>query len=538
MQGRWLRAKLGNSLISRFFLAAALTSLTLVLFACPNPTSTDLVLSVVGTEPPSGATKVDPGQAIVVTFNKDLDPSCLRQSPVAVAPSKTIAGSAITLTFSYDSPNRKLSIEPHPFFERNSTYIVSFMTNLKDSSGGTLPKQVDFAFTTGDNLAGDIEINGGSPFVTTSDTTQVALTLTTNRQDASKLTVHIANSDSTSSTTPYDGAVGAAPTMWSIDPGEGLKEVVYQFTDSITNAKSAVRTATIIRDTVAPTLVLGPAASYFNKTEVPIQLSASANDANGFTCLWSSSPSNAVFTPSAAVLSPKITPTGSDGPYIVTVTVTDPAGHQTSNSLTITKDTVAPSAPTNAPTGYTTFPQSYTYPYDMTWYWSAGTSSNPYQTPDSFLILLNGKPPTSGVLSHPLPYYSYGKITAYNYGTYTLSVRQVDAAGNQSDPLDMPITVSLVFPPNGSTNISRFDGPQWDDFSNNTAGHSWKVHLWDTAYPKTDLGKATGSLLFLVPDNPLGPGETYNWYVEWTTADGTKYTSPSDGTVYKFTVSP
>ncbi|HYW82444.1 MAG TPA: Ig-like domain-containing protein, partial [Spirochaetia bacterium] len=129
MRGQRFFRKSDNPLISRFSLAAALACLTLLLSACPNPVSTNdpqsaAVLSVVGTVPSNGATGFDPGQTILVSFSKDLDPSCLTdiQSPVVISPSTLKAGSSITLTFSYDSPNKKLSIEPHPYLESNATY--------------------------------------------------------------------------------------------------------------------------------------------------------------------------------------------------------------------------------------------------------------------------------------------------------------------------------------------------------------------------------------------------------------------------------
>ncbi len=77
MHGQRSCAKIGYSLLSRYSLAAALAGLTLLLLTCSSPVSEDLVLSVVGTIPSNGDTNFDPGQAIVVSFNKDLDPGCL-----------------------------------------------------------------------------------------------------------------------------------------------------------------------------------------------------------------------------------------------------------------------------------------------------------------------------------------------------------------------------------------------------------------------------------------------------------------------------
>lgn len=517
-----------NSLMSRFSHAALLASLVMLLFACPSPISTNLVLSVIRTDPPNGATKVDPGQAIVVSFNKDLDPSCLQQSPITVSPNTLNAGSTITLTFSYNSPTKKLSIEPRPFLERNSTYTVSFMTNLKDASGGTLPNQVEFAFTTGDNLAGDLKINGGSPYVTTTDA-KVPLTLTTNRTDVSNLKVHIANSDPGSPTLPYDGTIALVPQDWKLDFGEGPKEVIYQFTDSITNVKSAIRTATVIRDTLAPTLVLNPAAPYFNKTGIPVQLSASANDANGISCQWSSSPSNAIFTPSATVLSPTFTPTGAEGPYTVTLTVTDHAGNTSApRAITIMKDTVPPDPPIEL--GATVSP--YLFRDGIKWLWTASTTKpNPYNMADTLRALLNGAAPDPKYLTPAI----YGPITVESDGTYTLTVRQVDAAGNQSDPLSMPIIVTPVIPPDRSTTTTRYPGLQWRDFAAKMASY-YKVHLWSISNPTNDLGGTVPGNMLQAGPYTLNPGQTYNWYIEWSLHGTTYYSPAAADTYYQFTV--
>ena len=520
MRGQRTRATLDNSLISRFSMAAALASLSLILFACPNPGSNDLVLSVVSTIPSDGATNFDPGQTLTVTFNKDLDPACLDLSPVTLSPNP---GSTITLSFAYDSGARKLSIEPHPFLESNHTYTVSFQTSLKDSSGAALPKTVDLAFTTGDNLAGDIEINDGSRYVATSDSTPVAVTLITNKPNAN-LTVHIANSAPGSIVLPYDGKVGSAPTKWSLDPGEGLKEFDYQFTDTITNAKSAIRTATVVRDTVAPTVALAPiapASAYFNKTGIPVQLSASANDANGFSCKWSSS-SQAVFTPSATVLSPTITPTGVDGPYTVTLTVTDPAGNHNSDSLTITKDTVAPGKPTEDSDSSSVYSPLTIQEY-VIWKWTA----SPDAPGDTFRTRFDTETAWSARTS------PWG-LQTIGYGTHTLTVTQVDAAGNQSPALVMSIVITPVIPLNGDmANNGNPPKVSWHDFA---PGQTYTVHISKDGDSSILFEYATLDLHYDIP-NPLSPGAHYSWYVGWP-AGGRSPPADAADPYYHFSIPP
>lgn len=534
-------AKLDNSLISRFSMAAALASLTLLLFACPNPGSppTDPVLpgpvstdlSVTATTPSNGATGFDPGQAIEVSFNKDLDPACLRQlqSPVTISPN---TGPSITLTFSYDSAAKKLAIEPHPFLASNQPYTVSFETTLKDASGGTLPKQVDFSFRTGDNPAGDITLNGSNPYVTTNNPVTLSL-----QHNPSAAFVCIANSEAGLSNQVY--TVSQAPATWPLTPGEGTQIVYVQFFNLDKSIKSTVRSASVVRDTQPPIIQSASVPAYYNMyndaSNPAFVASSSATDLTSGIATYSWNCAGVTYN----AQSPAITISGPDGPYAVSLTVTDHAGNTAGpQNFTIWKDTVAPDLPTRSPVGYdlTSPSPALDYPYSMTWYWNASsTKPNPYQTPaDTFLVMLNGKAQGSGLLSTT----SFGPVIADHYDTYDLTVRQVDAAGNQSDALSIPIIVAPVIPPNGSTNVSQFTGLQWRDFSSNTAT-SWSVHLRDISDPNNDLGGPVGNMRQLLPNNPLGPGKTYNWYVEWS-IDGHTYTpenrSPSDGTYYKFTV--
>lgn len=547
MRGQRFFRKSDNPLISRFFLAAALASLTLLLSACPNPVSTGLVLSVVGTNPSNGATMVDPGGAIVVTFNKDLDPASLQQvqSPITIAPNTLNPSSTITLTFSYDSPTKKLSIEPHPFLESNHAYTLTFETSLKDTSGETLPKQVDFSFTTGNQPAGDIQFNPNVPYLTALDNPPpVTLSLRYNDQTKS---MRISNDQAAWKDVPLALNVSS----WLLTPDDGPKTVYVQFFDS-SNNPSAVRSASIVRDTVPPAISSVTVPTYYNMyndaSNPALRLVASATDATSGIAHYTWTSAGVTFNTASpySEQSPAITISGKDGPYTVSLTVTDGAGLMMTipQPFTIIKDATPPGPPTNAPQGYTSS-SWFDYPYKMNWYWKASTTSNLYSTPDTFLILLNGKTPQSGalLLSQLPDYYGYGTVIADHYDTYTLTVRQVDAAGNQSDALSMPIIVAPVMPPSGSTDISQFTGLKWRNFSGQT-GTYYRVHLWAVNSPSTDLGSIPDPLGKDIaqsgPYTTLVPGQTYNWYIQWNFDGSTTYLagnrSPSDGTYYTFTV--
>jgi hypothetical protein len=537
MRGQRLLAKIDRSFISRFSFAAALASLTLILFACPNPTSTDLVLSVVGTVPPNGATMVDPGQAIVVTFNKDLDTSSLQQlqSPVTISPN---TGSSITLTFSYDSPTKKLSIEPHPFFASNSTYTMSFETTLKDTSGATLPKVTDFSFTTGAQPAGDIQINAGAAYVTTTD--EVTLSAPHNAKVAY---MRFANNAADLSSAPAHDFTTPIPPWTLVPAGDGTRTVYAQFFDS-SNNPSAVRSASIMRDTVPPTISPTTAVpAYYNMyndaSNPPLRLAAAATDATSGVAsyTWTGDQDVTFDTTSSpnTPQSPAIKINGKDGTYNLTLTVKDNAGNPAGQSFTIIKDTVPPGPPTRPLPGWdpTSASPWFDLPYQMTWGWNASSPA------DTFQVLLNDKPPTTGALSlSPL---SFGPVKAVDYGEYDLTVREVDEAGNQSDPLVIPILVTPVYPANNSKNISKYTGFLWRNFAERT-GTPYKFHLWSNNAPDNDLGSLTPPLLPGVSNwGPWTPGliagQTYDWYVEWPLDNGTTGRSPPVGTNYTFTVS-
>jgi hypothetical protein len=525
-------AKSKSSLISRLSLTAALASLTLLLFACPSPISTDLVLSVVGTVPSNGATGFNPGQAIEVTFNKDLDPACLQQlqSPVTISPN---TGPSITLTFSYDSASKKLSIEPHPFLASNSSYTVSFQTSLKDASGGTLPKPVDFSFTTGDSLAGDVAIVGGNSYYGKQYTNldKVTLLLRYN-SNASPVHVHIAKSEAALSTTgQFVSQDLTSPTTnllnWPLDDAvQGPQTFYVQYLYS--SQTSAVRSAGIVHDTVNPTIKPPDIPSYYNMYNDPsnpafvasfVASSSAIDDTSGIaTYSWTC----AGVTYNAQ--SPAITISGPDQTYNLSLTVTDYAGNQSVNTFPITKATVPPGQPTESlgSSSYGNKSPMLDQNPTVTWMWQA--SSNLGLPPDKFLEKLDTEIKWTAVPFSPP---SLGPVTLSD-GTYKLLVRQVDAAGNQSPTLNMQIVVTPVIPWDGSTTTTDTIYLQWRDFfqgAGDASGAKYRVHFW----PHNDPGQMViytgpGTMRITGPNAyTLAPGQTYDWYIEWSIDSGASY---------------
>jgi hypothetical protein len=540
-------AKSKSSLISRLSLTAALASLTLLLFACPSPISTDLVLSVVGTVPSNGATGFNPGQAIEVTFNKDLDPACLQQlqSPVTISPN---TGPSITLTFSYDSASKKLSIEPHPFLASNSSYTVSFQTSLKDASGGTLPKPVDFSFTTGDSLAGDVAIVGGNSYYGKQYTNldKVTLLLRYN-SNASPVHVHIAKSEAALSTTgQFVSQDLTSPTTnllnWPLDSAvEGPQTFYVQYLYS--SQTSAVRSAVIVHDTQPPTIQSTSVPAYYNMyndaSNPAFVASSSATDLTSGIATYSWNCAGVTYNAQSTA----ITISGPDQTYNLSLTVTDCAGNQSVNTFTITKATVPPGQPTESldSSSYGTKSPMLNQNPNVNWIWNA--SPNLGSSPDKFLEKLDTETTWT-----PLAFSttSLGQSNLAD-GTYKLMVRQVDAAGNQSPTLNMQIVVTPVIPWDGSTTTTDTLSLQWRDFfqgAGEAPGAQYRVHFGPhgnsnpdppVVYTGPGTMRETGPYPF-----DLVPGQTYDWYIEWSFDDGTTYLtgnrSPSkDQTYHQFT---
>jgi hypothetical protein len=529
-----------NSLLSRFSIAVALACLCLLLFSCPNPISTDqaqseAVLSVVGTTPSNGATKVDPGQSIVVNFNKDLDPACLEdiQSPIVISPKTLNAGSAITLTFSYDSPNKNLSIEAHPYLESHATYVVSFETNLKDKSGDTLPKKVDFSFTTGDSPAGDIQINGG-PYVPTLDPVQISMP-----HNLSAVWMRIANSMTELASAGY---VDTPPPSWTLAaPDEGTKSVYVQFFNSDKTVASVVRSVSVVRDLTPPTVDSAQLSShYYNLANQanPLHVTAVASDDLSGIATYRWSGAGVTFSPSPDVQSPAVSingGSGTDGMYGLSVRVTDRAGHYSdySTNLTITKDTVPPGKPTESLDSSSYGDKSPLLSKDPTvsWIWIANPNLD--SPPDTFQEKLDTDITWTSLAATSLDQSHLAD------GTYNLMVRQVDAAGNPSPILTMQIIVTPVIPYDGNKTELSTPTLQWRDFSNGSSQGWYRVHIGPSNGSIDDQVEEfpVNTRTFLIPQD-LVSGQTYHWYIDFSLdGKGWPIRNPSTaGTYYTFTV--
>ena len=368
-----------NSPVSRIVVASALACLCVLLFSCPNPASigqiaADLGLSIVATLPPNGDSNFGPGQPIVVTFDRDLDPACLQGvAPVVIT---TDPEHPLTLRFSLDGA-RKLIVDPHPYLQSNHAYTVSLEPTLKDSSGATLPQKVDLTFTTGDGPAGDFTINGGAAYVNTG-----TVTLEVDHNTAATR-MRIADDAEALASKDYENA---ASKSWDLGGGDGSKTVYVQFAND-GSMTTPVRSVSTVLDTVKPSIESASVAQYYNQSNngsnaLRPSLVASDDRSGVDSCTWSGDGIDFNTSPPYSQLSPRITIGGSDGSRSLSVTVKDRAGNSTTSQiLTTMKDTVPPESPWTGEVS----PLLTLDPGHLSWSWNAGSTQNPYPTPDTFL---------------------------------------------------------------------------------------------------------------------------------------------------------
>jgi hypothetical protein len=227
---------------------------------------------------------------------------------------------------------------------------------------------------------------------------------------------------------------------------------------------------------------------------------------------------------------------GPDGPYEISLTVTDRAGNASVNTFPITKATVPPGKPKESlgSSSYGSNSPILEQNPTVTWKWEASSSLG--LSPDTFLEKLDTET-TWTILPLSTPTRSLSLLPD---GTYTLLVMQVDTAGNQSPTLSMPLIVTPVIPVDGSTVTGPTVVLGWRDFTNGEGSDhpdsKYHVHIWSHDYPSNDFGKTVPGNTRQVIYNPMTHG-TYYWYVEFD-LNGTDYTSriPSADGTYQFTV--
>jgi hypothetical protein len=392
---------------------------------------------------PKEVIDVNPGVRWTVTFDRPIDVATVDATKVAIEPS---AGITPKLSFSPDS--KVLYVEAEPYLADTTEYKITITTGVRGADGSDLEQQRSWSFTTGIYPAGMVSINAGSALT---GTTNVSLTLTCN--DASEwYSVATSEAGLVSWTNISTRPTFAVPS--TINGVDGEQAVYVQFRQGLgTTAKySIVKNDTIIFDHTPPTVDAGP-QRWVNASSTAIP-APSAYDLNGIQgYLWS----GVAFSTSAAVLVPTFSNPGLDGDYTVTLSVTDNAGNVGSDTMTLTRDSIAPSL---APT-FLGVPATPTISPTPTWSWQGNSvNADGGESPKIFRYRLNYWEPVELTWK---PYYAYadkvgstsyaprftppkdyglpdGKYrnTAYEPILYRMYVWETDNAGNLSPYVQAP----------------------------------------------------------------------------------------------------
>lgn len=481
---------------------------------------------------PKEVIDVNPGVRWTITFDRPIDRATVDGTKVTIEPS---AGITPKLTFSPDS--KVLYVEAEPYLANITEYTVTITTGVKGADGSDLEQQRSWSFTTGIYPAGGVSINSG---LALTGSTNVPLTLTCN--DAAEW-YSVATSEAglvswTSITTRPTTTIASFP----INSGDGEQTVYVQFRQGLgsTAKYSVVKSDTIILDQTPPTVDAGP-QRWVNASSTAVP-APSASDLNGIQgYLWT----GVTCTPSAADLVPTFSNPGADGNYTVMLSVTDNAGNVGSDTMILTRDSIAPSL---APT-FLSVPATPAIVPNPTWSWQGNSvNAGGGESPKIFRYRLNYWEPVESTWK---PYYAYAdKVTSTSYAPrftppkayglpddryrntayepilYRMYVWETDNAGNLSSYVQAPdIAVTSVLPYNGATGVGTTPTLSWRALLNPKTGEpsrSYTVYIglysgpgkWEYMTRKEIPLPESGNPSWLVYKSmPLEAGVTYGWYV-------------------------
>jgi large repetitive protein len=216
--------------------------------------------------------------------------------------------------------------------------------------------------------------------------------------------------------TVFTGGCPGTGTFDTTGFGDGLYTLLVTASDAAGNGSST--TVSWTRDTIAPPAPLATTASPTRSTSPTVTI----NEAEGtavLTCVLTA--------PDAATVSSGGCPSGGgfdttgfgDGVYTLVVTATDAAGNSSSTTVTWTRDTVAPPAPSVTGLAALTRSRSVTAGISDT---ESGVSFSCVLTAPGGATVFSGRCPVGGGFD----------TTGFGDGLYTLVVTATDAAGNSS----------------------------------------------------------------------------------------------------------
>jgi hypothetical protein len=517
--------------IRRLLSAAAIVMATALLLTCSNPFSlkdaletevkvaNDKFLEVISVIPVKSAENVNPGSPIAIEFDRDIDLDTV--TTVQFVPAATFGADDV----SFNTSTNTLYIDPKPYLAGPEDYEVTITKSVKGTDGSELQNEYIWSFKTRQYPAGSvrIDVDGNTNTVDTYvlHSSTVNLVLTRNSIDVTGVGIgQTVEAAITAADTPatYDDL----KTSVTLAPGEGLKDIYVVFVDT-SNNKSDPEHDTIFRDLYAPNVDVG-ADIVLNLTTTSVSQNATVDDVHSAiagsgvaSCSWTkySGPVSSTVTFGTPTAEDTTITADTDGTYTLRLTCYDYAGRSAYDSVTLTRDTVAPGLPTLVGTlspgialpSYSWTPGDATGAGYYRWNYDNGTWSAESTATD----------------------YSPSSLT---YGGHTFYVQERDAAGNWSASASHYYFYypDFLLPAYAATGVSRTPTLRFGTSSEVSLGASWQIwarpNIKGASYV---LIVTTSNYTYKVPET-LAANMRYYWYYV-RTLRGKIYESP----VYYFT---
>ena len=132
-----------------------------LLVGCSDPTVAKDYLAVISVSPDQGATQVAVDTSIVAGFSEALVAESIDPQNIYITDE---TGGPVVATVAYVERAHWVTIDPETDLAPNSTYLVTFTTNIKGVNSGFLLAPVQTSFTTaGTNPSNELPIANAGP---------------------------------------------------------------------------------------------------------------------------------------------------------------------------------------------------------------------------------------------------------------------------------------------------------------------------------------------------------------------------------------
>jgi hypothetical protein len=502
------------------FAALAALLAALILGSCDNPfdlvqtltvdvkSANNLFLVISSVTPEDNLTNVRPDVDILVQFDRAVDMDTVTAETILITLKSSDVNVGTGMVFSFNPDNNTLTTS-HDFLEINTDYSIHITAAVKGTDGSELAAEKRWSFSTGEFPAGNLKIDNDNSYANSGD---VTLAITVNRL-VDKMRFASSEAEFTDA---LSWELLALTKSWTLPSGDGEKAVYAQFYYTGGDAYSSIVNDKITLDVTPPIVDAGSIPGILgagNPSQAP---GATASDATSGidTYSWqkTSGPGNVGFDPSASDSNPSIS-ADADGDYVVTLTVTDKAGNQASDTLSFTRNTTL--SP-NKPNVSGTSPSTTRTP---TWSWSSG--GGPAGIP-------------SGIFHYKLNIEDWSaetSATSYTsgtllYGPNTLYVQEKGTNGlwSASGNRTTVVTPTTIAPYWGAENVSTRPTISWPTYK----GTFTSYLFWYAEYTKvlpTWISIDTGTAHTYTFTSSLSSGKRYDWYYQVLNSRNTVFDS-------------